>query len=370
MVPHVKQEAKTRKAGDEEMLRQKLEARKRKKEAQVIKKQQEELREAEKSGQSLGEFMQSKLKAAGFAELREMVLAGRYDEAVMLLRRQHEQEMRDQRGAHARETAMTMGPLEQEMAERAKSAFPDLLPPGPNVAEIEEKLNAKHKTMLADLEKRHRDELDALQSGIEMPDTSEAQEADVARKVEEEKAERADKLKSKAEELKAKMEAELRKMEEELEEQLRQEREEYDLKRKELSTRAATRRQKLEEESEPRTGTSGSSGREQTPDSLMQQHGEEKAAHASAVREQEKIQRRLLEEKIAFRKKQKDAKIAKDMSRKFREAVMNQDFLGSMANVNQADLAPQEREEVRAPPSCATPRSSSGRRRQHVCVRL
>jgi hypothetical protein len=102
----------------------------------------------------------------------------------------------------------------------------------------------------------------------------------------------------------------------------------------------------------------------------MQQHGEEKAAHASAVREQEKIQRRLLEEKIAFRKKQKDAKIAKDMSRKFREAVMNQDFLGSMANVNQADLAPQEREEVRAPPSCATPRSSSGRRRQHVCVRL
>ena len=363
----MKQEAKNRKAGDEEMLRKKLEARKRKKEAQVLKKQEEELaqaeREAEKSGQSLEEFMQSKMKAAGFAELREMVLAGRYDEAVMLLRRQHEQEMRDMRGTHARETAMTMAPLEQEMAERAKSAFPELLPPGPNVAEIEEKLNAKHKKMLADLEKRHRDELDALQSGIEMPGPSEAQEADVTRMVEEEKATRADKLKSKAEELKAKMEAELRKMEEDLEEQLRQEREEYELKRKELSMRAATRRQQLEEESEPRTGTAGSNGREeQTPDSLMQQHEEEKAAHATAVREQEQIQRRLLEEKIAFRKKQKDTKMAKDMSRKFREAVMNQDFLGSMANVNKADLAPQEREQVRAPNSCSTPRSSSQRR--------
>jgi hypothetical protein len=391
-VPHVKQEAKNRKAGDEEMLRKKLEARKRKKEAQVLKKQEEELaqaeREAEKSGQSLEEFMQSKMKAAGFAELREMVLAGRYDEAVMLLRRQHEQETRDMRGAHARETAMTMAPLEQEMAERAKSAFPDLLPPGPNVAEIEEKLNAKHKTMLADLEKRHRDELDALQSGIEMPGPSEAHEADVTRTVEEEKATRADKLKSKAEELKAKMEAELRKMEEDLEEQLRQEREEYELKKKELSMRAATQRQQLEEESEPRTGTAGSNGREeQTPDSLIQQHEEEKAAHATAVREQEQIQRRLLEEKIAFRKKQKDTKMAKDMSRKFREAVMNQDFLGSMANVNKADLAPQEREQVRAPHVaphldlhrgavgrmpwlCATPNPATRTQRQLTAPRL
>ena len=333
------QDEKARKAADEEMLRKKLEARKRKKQAQVLKKQQEELSQAAQSGQNLGEEMKRKMKASAFAEMRQMVLDGKYEEAVMLLRKQHEQEVRDMRGAHSRETASTMAAL----------------PEGVNAAEAEETLDAKHKQMLANLEKQHHDELDALESGAEMPGAVE----DVQRSIEQEKAERASKLKGEAEALKAKMEAELQQMEEELEEQMRKEREEFDLKRKELATRAATRRQQLEESEADALmigGRVSSGGRAQTPGSLMQQHQEDRASHATAVKEQEQVQKRLLEEKIAARKTQKDAKMGREMSRKFRDAVMNQDLNVSLRNVKQADLTPQEQEEVRGPlwPAVAT----------------
>lgn len=188
------QEAKSRKAADEELLRQKLEARKRKKQAQVQQRQREELLQAEKSGQELTEAMSRRKKASAFAELRSMVADGKIEEAVGLLRATHEQEMIEMRARQTRDFSRAMVSLSA----------------GADTAEAEAKLSDDQKGELAALEMQQGQEVVALQEGSKLPfDEPEDQE----RKAEEEKAARAQQIMLHAQQVKAQMEEELQRME-------------------------------------------------------------------------------------------------------------------------------------------------------------
>jgi hypothetical protein len=226
----MQERASLEKVRQEQLLQEKLAKKRAKKQAELQRKQEEQLQ---------------KKMLEDMEQINAQMDQARYDEAMMQLRRQHEQEMRDMLEAHTRETASTMEPLEQEMAARAKSVMPELLPPAPNVAEIEEKLNAKHKKMRADLEKRHRDELDALQS---MDPSSVAGEAALQETLQEDEEEQegrnAAAAKAAAAEFTKKLEAEKAKFEEEIRAAV----EAQETHKRELLAKQEEERRRLEEE--------------------------------------------------------------------------------------------------------------------------
>ena len=96
-------EAKKGKASEEDMLRQKLEARKKKKQALQKQKQQEELNEAALAGGDAEAEVKKRVKAAALQELQQMVLTDDLQGAVRLLRQAHEKS--ELRTAHSPELA-------------------------------------------------------------------------------------------------------------------------------------------------------------------------------------------------------------------------------------------------------------------------
>jgi len=225
----MEQEEKTRKASDDDMLRLKLAARKKKKQAQQDKKQKEELSNAEASRHDLSEGMKEKIKAKAFADLRQMVLDGKDQEAKALLRQSHDHEDIEMRAGHTREFVNAM------------AALPD----GADSTATEKAIQDKQRRELADLHEQQHAEAKALENGADMPTVNPEV---VAKKLEVDREQKTAKLKNDAGDLRAKMDEELQKMEKELEDQLRKEREEFDLKRQQLSSRAAISRQKMQEE--------------------------------------------------------------------------------------------------------------------------
>ena len=107
----MEQEVHRKKMSDEEVLRQKLEARKKKKQAHVQKKQEEELSRAEKKGQDLSGEIKKQMKAKAFAELRKMVLDGKYPEALAVLRQTQEQETKEMLAHQSKEFVTEMAAL-------------------------------------------------------------------------------------------------------------------------------------------------------------------------------------------------------------------------------------------------------------------
>jgi hypothetical protein len=104
----MEQEVNSKKMSDEEVLRQKLEARKKKKQAHAQKKQEEELSRAEKKGQDLLGEIKKQMKAKAFEELRKMVLDGKYPEALALLRQTQEQETKEMLAHQSKEFVTEM----------------------------------------------------------------------------------------------------------------------------------------------------------------------------------------------------------------------------------------------------------------------
>jgi len=149
-----------------------------------------------------------------------------------------------------------------------------------------------------------------------------------------------------AQQVKAQMDAELQRMEEELEEQLRKEREEYDLKRLEISTRAAARRQQMGQDSLdiPLDRRNTPSRREQTPEvqDLFEEHEQNKRLHAMAVSQQERAQREELEKRLRARKSTK----SKEFVKKFKKDVLENGMPASCSDLRGMDLSAEERAQV------------------------
>jgi len=306
----MEQDEKTRKASDDDLLRLKLAARKKKKQSQQQRKQKEELSNAEVSGHDLSEGMKTRMKATAFAELRQMALDGKDQEAKALLRQSHEHEDIEMRAGHTREFVSVM------------AALPD----GADSAAAELALQEKQHAELAELHHQQQREAKALETGADMPTVNPEV---VAKKLETEKEQKAAKLKNDASELRAKMREELQKMEQELEDQLLKEREEFDLKRQQLSTRAATRRQQMHEDAAssaietPRDRVDSRGGiQQQTKEEILEQHETERTAHATALQEQENLQSVQLQKKIAERRKVKDAGLHSEMTLKFNKDAL------------------------------------------------
>ena len=300
----------------------------------------------------MAEVLSRKKKALAFAELRSMVADGKIEEAVGLLRTTHEQEMIEMRARQTRE-------FSREMVS---------LPAGADTAEAEAQLSVKQKTELAALETQQEQEVVALQEGSKLPfDEPE----DTVRKAEEEKAKRAEQIMLHAQQVKAQMDEELQRMEaqilkrtsiecfcckssraltcenfwqEELEEQLRKEREEYDLKRLELSTRAAERRQQMGQDaldmSPERLNTPSRRG--QTAEEIFEEHKQNKRLHAMAVSQQERAQREELEKRLLARKRKK----SKEFVAKFKQDVLENGMPASCSDLRGMDLSAEERAQV------------------------
>ena len=99
----VQPEVKTCKDSEDDMLRQKLEARKKKKQALQKRKQQEEVNEAALAGGDAEAEVKKRVKAAALQELQQMVLTDDLQGAVRLLRQAHEKS--ELRTAHSPELA-------------------------------------------------------------------------------------------------------------------------------------------------------------------------------------------------------------------------------------------------------------------------
>ena len=321
----VQPEVKTCKDSEDDMLRQKLEARKKKKQALQKRKQQEEVNEAALAGGDAEAEVKKRVKAAALQELQQMVLTGDLQGAVRLLRQAHEKEVSELRTAHSRELASKMAGL----------------PDGADAADAERSIQAQHEAELANLATHQQRELKALEMGTAVED--ESAEAEAA-KLQAEKEEKMKKITQDAEKLKAKYAEELQQMEAELEEQMQRERELFDAKRKELGTRAMQRRQKMAEE-EMALSVHEETG-EQTKEQILEQHESDKAAYLTSLREQEALQSAELQRKLAERKISIDARRHKEIQEKFQEDVQFRGIQQHLEDLDRAGLSADERQAV------------------------
>lgn len=330
----LEQEEMAKKKSMDDELEAKLRARRDKKKKQQEKKQKEEMAEMESKQKSKEEEFKKKREAtegsSKLAYLKKLVSEGDEDQAVLLLKKQQQNELDDLRAAHSADSARELAMLEDESQSEAKEA----------------ELKVKHDKEVAELKKTHANEereLLGLAPEVDAPETEGFSMEDIKEQLDREKQERMAGLTAKQAEFekkeRAKMEAELKRMEEDLkkrEEELDRQRVEemqaLEQKRSELESRAKERRAQMEKEMLAH-GPAGQGSAAQTQEDVQRQYEAEAETLSAALNIERERQDTVLKEKLERRRQQKldevraatENRIQENVT-KMREGVMLSDL--------------------------------------------